>query len=262
LGIVFALSHYIGNILVGVIMRFYKKDERETKTEAFFSPHLLVKAFRNMHGERIRNKRPIGIMLGDAVQSSVSTLLMVGGYIILFSVFNRLLDAMGGTDVLAIGFNYLLSLLDMTEALGSAIVPGLFEITVGTKRVSDLGAPLQEAVMVTAFILGFGGFSIQAQVASILAEVKLSAKPFFIGRIFHGLFSAFAAGVLFNLLSIHQATEKHEAALPVMKRFIGSFDYLQTHPLVVTQWSSLVTLCTLILYILFIARLFTNEHSH
>lgn len=253
LGIVFALAHYIGNILVGFLMRFYKgntQEEREDEEEKQ-SSFILFNAFQSMHKERIKNKRPIGKMLGDAVQNSVSTLLMVGGFIILFSVFNRLLSEMGGTEFIALGFKQIFHVLSMTPALGSAIVPGLFEITVGAKSVSEMHVPLIEAAIVVSFILGFGGFSIQAQVASILAEVKLNAKPFFIGRIFHGIFSAIAAGVLFHWFQIPDSTKHTNVAIPVLAPAWHSLNHMRVLGMDMVQWGSMITLGTLVVFILY-----------
>jgi sporulation integral membrane protein YlbJ len=249
LGIVLALAHYIGNIFVGFLMRFYKRNEGGEKNERTFSASIVINAFKSMHRERLKNRRPIGKMLGDAVQNSVSTLLMVGGFIILFSVFNRLLREMGGTEFIALGFKQLFALFSMTPALGSAVVPGLFEITVGAKSVSEMHVPLVEAVIVVSFILGFGGFSIQAQVASILAEVKLNAKPFFIGRVFHGLFSACLSGLLFQWFHVTDATEKTNVAIPVLGPVWHDINHSQVLGMPLIQWGSAITLMTLIAYI-------------
>ena len=48
-------------------------------------------AFSALHQARMKDKRPIGKLMGDAVMSSIHTLLMIGGFIILFSVINKLL---------------------------------------------------------------------------------------------------------------------------------------------------------------------------
>jgi len=253
LGIVFALAHYIGNISVGLIMRLYKRNEQSEAPSVKFSPSILVHALASMHRERIKNKRPIGKMLGDAVQNSVSTLLMVGGFIILFSVLNQLLMELGISQWIAIFFQHLLTLLSMAPELGSALVPGLFEITVGAKSTSELHVPLIEAVIIVSFILGFGGFSIQAQVASILAEVKLNAKPFFVGRLFHGLISAFTAGVLFRWFAITDSTEETHKAIPVIGSIWQDISEKNLWGWSAIQWGSFITLSTLIIYILYIA---------
>ena len=41
--------------------------------------------------------------------------------------------------------------------------------------------------MVTSFILAFSGLSIQAQVASILAETDIRFKPYFFARIIQSI---------------------------------------------------------------------------
>ena len=63
----------------------------------------LRNAFSALHQTRLKDKRPIGKLLGDAVNSSIQTLLMIGGFIILFSVMNKLLFHLHITATLANG---------------------------------------------------------------------------------------------------------------------------------------------------------------
>ncbi|WP_132744390.1 sporulation integral membrane protein YlbJ [Scopulibacillus darangshiensis] len=250
LGIVFALAHYLGNICVGLIMRFYKPHEADESngkdTKRLFYGKVIIDALRKMHEERLKNRKPVGKMLGDAVQSSVSTLLMVGGFIILFSVLNQLLASLNGTEIIGFLIQYIFAFVHFTPELSQAIVPGLFEITVGADKISSVSAPLIEQVILTSFILGFSGLSIQAQVTSILSESNLSAKPFFIGRFFHGTFAAIFAYFLFQLVDIDTIGSRN--AIPVF----GFFEHHQTLMSFVPylQAGSIITLTTLIIYIL------------
>jgi len=93
LGILFALSHYISNAIVGLIMRFYHSNEtmRYKHTRGQQKQSRLLKAFRILHMKRTNEKRPVGKILGDAITTSIQTLLMIGGFIITFSVLNKLL---------------------------------------------------------------------------------------------------------------------------------------------------------------------------
>src|SRR5699024_12321940 len=45
-------------------------------------------------------------------------------------------------------------------------------------------------VVLVNFILVFNGFSVQAQVASIIAKTDIRFKPYLIGRILHGIFAS------------------------------------------------------------------------
>src|SRR5690625_2438849 len=93
LGIIIAVNHYISNMFVGFIMRNYRRNKHEkTKKETFSIHNVVNKAFSRMHRTRISETRPFGELVGDAVISSIQTLLMIGGFIILFSVFTSLLN--------------------------------------------------------------------------------------------------------------------------------------------------------------------------
>ncbi|GGH74427.1 sporulation integral membrane protein YlbJ [Pullulanibacillus pueri] len=263
LGIVLALSHYIGNLLVGFCMRFYKGKERvenQEKTGFFLSPKLIIKAADRMHHERIKRKKPFGKMLGDAVQNSVTTLLMVGGFIILFSVLNKILDVVNATEIIASFFKMILYSLHMTPALGSALVPGLFEITVGSQSVSQVNAPLIQQVIMVVFVLGFGGFSIQAQVASILSEAKLSAKPFFIGRLLQGFFSAIAAVFLFHWFAIPSSEAIYNKSIAVFQPISNGIYHFDATTNEYLQWGSFITLFTLVTFILL--KAISKNHTY
>ncbi|MDQ0217193.1 sporulation integral membrane protein YlbJ [Peribacillus cavernae] len=190
LGIILALAHYLGNVCVGLIMRFHGRSEEGSKNEK--SEAISIKtALGEMHRTRLKEKRPFGQQLGDAVISSVHTLLMIGGFIILFSVINKMLFHLNITAVLAEGIKYVLVSIDFPESLSIPFISGVFEITMGSQATSLVqdASLLQQAVM-TSFILAFSGLSVQAQVASILAEADIRFFPYFIARIMQGFFSA------------------------------------------------------------------------
>src|SRR5699024_1959652 len=84
LGVILGASHYIGNALVGVCMRFYGRNA-EKKVKPAKKKVSIIRAFREMHQTRVNDPRPFGKIVGDAVLNSIQTLVMVGGFIILFS---------------------------------------------------------------------------------------------------------------------------------------------------------------------------------
>ena len=58
---------------------------------------------------------------------------------------------------------------------------------------------LPKAIIVS-FILGFNGFSIQAQVSSIIAKTDIRFTPYFVSRILHGSFASLLTILLFKPL--------------------------------------------------------------
>lgn len=131
-------------------------------------------------------------------------------------------------------------------------ISGLFEITSGAHLLSTVDAHLLEKVIVASFFIAFGGFSIQAQVASILSETDLRFKPFFIGRLLHGCFSAVLILLLWKPLYVNRTT--HETFFPITNQWQPHVDVLITGWNQWLQFSPYITLCGLVLYIVIKAR--------
>jgi sporulation integral membrane protein YlbJ len=200
LGVLLAVSHYVGNALTGICMRFYGKnmDKPHKKESRKIS---LKRAFSAMHETRILDKRPIGEILGDAVINSIKTLVMVGGFIILFSVLNKMLFLIGLTPIIATLFQSIFHVLFLPIELALPFISGLFEITLGANMVSKENVdPFLASVIIVSFILGFNGFSIQAQVASIISKSKIRFYPYFVARILHGFIASFLTILLYKPL--------------------------------------------------------------
>ncbi|GAB4072335.1 sporulation integral membrane protein YlbJ [Barrientosiimonas marina] len=205
LGAVLAASHYIGNALVGVCMRFYGRKKEMNKTKTTKQKTSLRRAFREMHQTRLADSRPFGRVFGDAVLNSIQTLVMVGGFIILFSVFTKLIYIAGVSPLIATILQQLLQLLSLPVDLAMPIFSGLFEITLGADMISQTEtAALMEKIIVVSFILGFNGLSVQAQVASILATTDIRFAPYFFARILHGLFAAVLAVLFYTPLYLNR----------------------------------------------------------
>jgi sporulation integral membrane protein YlbJ len=200
LGIVLAVSHYLGNFAVGLIMRFHGwKKDTEAQNDMYRGKGI-KSAFKHMHEARLADNRPIGQLLGDAVQQSTKTLLMIGGFIILFSVLSRMMDLLLVAELLSKLINYFFILFSLSESLSLPLIKGIFEITLGSNLTSLAQSSILQQAVITSFILAFSGLSVQAQVASILADTDIKFKPFFIARIMHGFISAFICVLVFPYL--------------------------------------------------------------
>ncbi|MCA0987958.1 sporulation integral membrane protein YlbJ [Guptibacillus algicola] len=217
LGIILAAAHYIGNILVGLVMRFHRSEDRFTKSYERSPLGRLPRAFKALHETRLYDDRPFGKMMGDAVHSSIKTLLMVGGFIILFSVLNELLGVIGFTGMVASIVNVILIALHISPALSTPLLSGLFEITLGSRLISESSALLLQQTMIASFILAFNGFSVQAQVASILADTDIRFKPFFFARVLHGVFAMVLTLVLWKPIYVEWLSSGTKT-LPVFHR--------------------------------------------
>lgn len=258
IGLVLALSHYLGNVCVGIIMRFYGKESQKEREIAKRKFHLRS-ALSELHQTRIKDNRPIGKLLGDAVTSSIQTLLMIGGFIILFSVINKLLYLLHITAFLGKGIDWLLTSLSFPTLFSIPFISGLFEITLGSQLTSQVtSATLLQQVMITSFILAFSGFSVQAQVASILAQTDIRFKPFFLARIIHGFLASSISFLLWEPFS-RQLTAGQPPAdiLPVSLMKEDSWMQNLYHSLI--QSGPLLTIAALFLYVLVLSYRYKKE---
>lgn len=262
LGLLIALCHYLGNFCVGLVMRFYghekKRESKRKKREIS-----LRTAFNVLHRQRIEDNRPFGKLLGDAVSSSISTLLMIGGFIILFSVVNKLLSVMNIsgvsiTEVLSSIFAFILAQLHIPPELSHALVPGLFEITLGSQFASQIDVSLLFKIIVTGFILAFSGFSVQAQVASIFADTDIRFKPFFFARCMHGVFAACLTMLLWKPLYLDRVSSSAQDTVHVFDPGSPSLWWESMWQLLL-HYGSLVTLFALVVYIAILLKSLLNK---
>jgi len=87
--------------------------------------------------------------------------------------------------------------------LALPIISGMFEITQGAQMTSELNIDtmLPKAIVIS-FILGFNGFSVQAQVSSMIAKTDIRFTPYFFSRLLHGFFASLLTFLLFKPLYV------------------------------------------------------------
>ncbi|OME82027.1 hypothetical protein BK122_13550 [Paenibacillus pabuli] len=128
-----------------------------------------------------RDGRGFGKLLGDTVSQAVQTLMMTGGYMIVFAVFVRLLT------------------LYITPGTSVAFWPSLLELHLGTYHLSQ--SPLTPVLLMSllAAVLGWGGLCSHLQVSAVLKAAGLAATSmlYFSGiRLLHALVAFFISLLL------------------------------------------------------------------
>jgi|SRR5690625_672180 len=210
LGILIASCHYLGNIIVGILMRFYGSSKKKYDTDVkrdTLQTNILHDALKAMHNARRKDGRVFGKLLGDALLSSIQTLVIVGGFIIIFSVLNELLFTIGIAKIIGAFLSIFLVIFQLPTDLNIPLLAGLFEITSGVEKISQLiQQPLLAKLVIVSFILGFNGFSVQAQVMSLMTSTDIRFKPYFFARMIHGFISSLLTVLLYQLLYEKQQT--------------------------------------------------------
>lgn len=192
LGGIIAGAHYISSIIMGVIMRLHGPNVQERP--AFVRPSMrqgyFKKAFDDLYNARRADGRPFGQLFGDAVRDSVTTLLVIGGFIMMFSVIIQVLTAANIIQIVSRPVAWLLSSLGMSQSLAPALVSGIFEITIGTELASRAECAMTLKVMAASAIIAWSGLSVLAQVTSMTNGTDIRIKPYIIARVLHALIAA------------------------------------------------------------------------
>ena len=105
LGSTIALAHYLSSFLVGIIYRFHRnRDSYSSVDPGIPSGNIIIRAFRALYDARQKDQRSPGQLLGDSVKSSMNTILLIGGFIVVFSVLIRIITSIGLTAILITAF--------------------------------------------------------------------------------------------------------------------------------------------------------------
>lgn len=223
LGILIAGAHYLANLTLGFALRFYRKNDSEIIPNNSPGGNVIARAFRELTQCHAKDNRPIGQILGDAINNSVAVLLKIGGFMILFAVIIRLLNRLGFIDFLASVFAQIFFPLHLDQEIFSAIASGMFEITLGIKLASETSSTLFQQLFATAIMLGWSGLSIHAQVASLIADTDIRLYPYIITRFAHASLAALYTYIFWY----HQ---KHPVLEWVCAPVLAQADKLTTSP--------------------------------
>lgn len=260
LAVIFALSHYGGGLILGLLMRFHGQHKPES-TLLIIKPEgsILKNAFLAMHKARIEDGRSIGVMLQQAIQTSLKLVFMIGGLVIFVSVILEQLSLIGLMNLTYAIFAFILQLVHLPTTLSPPFVNGLFEVTLGSRAVGGASPsiPLIHKVAIASFILSWAGLCVHAQITSLLTQTNLRYTPFVIARFIHGLIATLLVYLLWIPTEAWRAAI--DLAIPVssMNTFDPSFQLSFTIILAIaTVPLLLIPICYIVFTI--INRLFTS----
>lgn len=177
-GVILFITHVLACLTVGLIFGFASK-------------HSWIKNKRNYRNDSISenyNISDLGTILSNSISNAISTILLIGGFIVLFSIIISILNSLNIIDLIANS----LSCFHIQTELGKSVITGILELTNGVNSVSLLHTKkMSTQIIISAFLLGFAGFSIFLQILSIASKNNLSMKPYIIGKILQGCIAGF-----------------------------------------------------------------------
>ena len=149
--------------------------------------NLLNHSLQAMNRARREDGRSFGKLLGDSVTQSVQTMLMVGGFMMLFSVILEIADASGLVPAAAGRLQTLVRMLGLPEHMILPGWAGFMEIHLGTQAAGAAEMPPSWQAALAGAVLAWGGLSVHAQVKSLTASTGLSLALYLKTRMLHAL---------------------------------------------------------------------------
>ena len=165
LGIIILLSHYLSNIFVGIIFRYFNNKSNTNYT-------ILNKKSQNFPS-----------VLTNSIKSSIDTLLLILGTLTCFLILSSII----------------INRLNL-NLYNSTILKGILEITMGIKSLSLLNISDIYMVILSSMFISFGGLSVHMQVLSQLIDTKISYKYFFVGRVYQSIISGVIAYFMYIII--------------------------------------------------------------
>ncbi len=201
-GILLLCTHILSCITVGIILgKFSKKADEEFKlrmntkltrktSESYTIP--------NTHNVTLKN---LGEILANSINNSISTIFLIGGFVVIFSVIISILNKTHTLDLLSNLLKPILQIINIDIDFAKPLLSGIIELTNGVKQVSSIHIKaISQNVIICAFLLGFGGFSVLLQVFSIVSKTDLSIKKYIIGKFMQGIFASFYTFLALKLI--------------------------------------------------------------
>lgn len=171
-GIIMLISHILGALLNGLLYRNYKYKEEKAKS--------LDTYCLNDHTQEILSK---------TMYDSVMSILIVGGYIVIFNIVIDMLFNVGFLQFLGSVFGVILNFLGLSPSLGTGVAGGILEVTRGCLDLASSGADLKIITVLGCMLISWGGFSIHFQALTFLSKCKISVPFYFLQKFTHSLIS-------------------------------------------------------------------------
>lgn len=188
IGLLLLFTHILSCITVGIIFKFWKSKVKEKRNTDTINTNVTFNS--------------LGEVLSKSILSAINSVVLIGGFIILFGIILSILQKTYIFNFLKIPFIPVFNLLNIKTEFIIPIFTGILELTNGVTAIAAIPSKnLAINVISSAFLLGFGGISIMLQVLSITSKSDISIKPYILGKLLQGLFAAFYTSLIINNFS-------------------------------------------------------------
>lgn len=233
MGAVIAVAHYSGAVINGILFAVFGEKEDHLRIKNDNSGN---SCYYKTEACRIGNSSFL-TEFTEAILSSIRTLVVICGYLVMFCLMTDFMEASG-----------ILSFL--SDPVHQGLVKGAVEMTLGCNEIAALPAETMALKCACcAFLISFGGCSVLFQSMSVLQGSGITIGEYVLRKLTHGIFTA---GIAYALASVFlQVTYtvgvfpqpvEMELQLSAMYRFvfsmkmIGIVSIVMIHLVIFNEW--------------------------
>lgn len=183
IGVLLFSTHILAGLTVGFIFRWWKSENKKRKKEK-----KEIRPFLPQEQISIAN---LGEVLSKSIMNAINNVLLIGGFIILFSIIISILQNSGILDLLSNLLKPTLNIFKIPSSFSKGTISGIIELTNGVANIALIpNKSISINIIICAFLIGFGGLSVCLQILSIISKAKISIKPYIIGKLLQGILAA------------------------------------------------------------------------
>lgn len=209
IGYFILLVHLLASITTGLIFRNYKKTK--SKKEIYLNTGIIKKSFYNLKYARIKDGRSFGEILSDSVKNAMETIVIIGGFVILFCVLVKSFELINIIDIATNILKPIGNKIGISEDMYKGIIAGIFEMTNGCKFLSENSISPAKIAAITGLI-SWGGFSIHAQAINFMSKTDIKIGLYLISKIIHSVISVIYTIILLNIFKINITSYQNTTA--------------------------------------------------
>ena len=185
LGSLIVYPHYLGAITIGLILRFYGRQNNPISTHSRETTSKVSKSNIGIS---------IGSLLANSVKTSINTIALIGGFMIFYSVLTELLFL---SKIFNLFINSINKIITIDIEILKGFIAGILELTTGCRKISMANTNIIYKIAIINFLIGWSGFSIHSQALSFISNTDINGKLYLFSKFLHGIFSRFYSLLLY-----------------------------------------------------------------
>lgn len=222
-GTLLSIAHYISAITVGLLFRFY--GSKSYKKNILIKDNYFKRSLTSL--VELKNKRlgSISTIMSKSIESAFSSMFMIGGFLIIYSVVIEILNITNIIPSISIALSSIIPFdLDINSI--NSLLSGLLELTSGCKKVASLNIDLVWKLCMISFLIGWGGLSVHSQAISFLSKTDVNIKLYLFSQVLHGAIASIYTYFIYTYIlkdKINSVTVVNSSQVSTFTNAISTF---------------------------------------